>query len=328
MKKTDIFFYIVLLAVNIILGIILYNPYVILFSAIFTVLLVFIINFITCLKVEDAVKLVSLILLSILIIYFGQVLFFHRTIFLHSSLNILRNKFYAVTGIVSAIFIIWLFFRYYFLIKNTSLHNEKSSEIFKILDTSVIIDGRIVDILNLNFIDGIIVIPKFILKELQTISDSHDNLKRNRGRRGLDILNKIQSNPKIKLKIVNIDYPEIIETDEKLIALAKEFHSPLVTNDYNLNKVAELQSIQVLNINDLANALKPVMLPGEQIEILIIKEGKEHNQGIGYLNDGTMVVIDNANRQINQIVKAIVTSAIQTSAGRMIFGKKQEDLNK
>jgi len=328
LKKTDIFFYIVLLAVNIILGIILYNPYVILFSAVFTIALVFIINFVTCLKVEDAVKLVSLILLSILIIYFGQVLFFHRTIFLHSALNILRNKFYAVTGIISGIFIIWLFLRYYFLIKNTSLHHEKSSEIFKILDTSVIIDGRIVDILNLNFIDGIIVIPKFILKELQTISDSHDNLKRNRGRRGLDILNKIQSNPKIKLKIVNIDYPEIIETDEKLIALAKEFHSPLVTNDYNLNKVAELQSIQVLNINDLANALKPVMLPGEQIEILIIKEGKEHNQGIGYLNDGTMVVIDNANRQINQIVKAIVTSAIQTSAGRMIFGKKQEDLNK
>ncbi|HPN29896.1 MAG TPA: TRAM domain-containing protein [bacterium] len=328
MKKTDIFFWTILIAANIILNIIFKNPYLLVFSIGLSAIFIVSLNLIFKLKLEDAVKLVSIILAAILIIYFGQSLFLHRIIFLHSKLNILRNKFYAAAGVISSIFIIWIFIKYYFFIRSNSDISLKRSESFKILDTSVIIDGRILDILNLSFIDGIIVIPKFILKELQTISDSHDNLKRNRGRRGLDILNKIQSNPKIKLKIVNIDFPEISETDEKLIALSKELNSPLITNDYNLNKVAELQSIQVLNINDLANALKPVMLPGELIEILIIKEGKEHNQGIGYLNDGTMVVIDNANRQINQIVKAVVTSAIQTSAGRMIFGKKQEDLNK
>ncbi len=198
----------------------------------------------------------------------------------------------------------------------------------KILDTSVIIDGRIVDLCNLNFIEGTLIIPKFILKELQTIADSHDNLKRNRGRRGLEVLNRIQNELKQSIKISDEDFPQIKEADEKLIQLAKKTGASLITNDYNLNKVAELQAVAVVNLNDLANALKPVMLPGEQIEILIIKEGKEHNQGIGYLNDGTMVVIDNANKNLNKIVKAVVTSTIQTSAGRMIFGKKPEDLNK
>jgi len=208
--------------------------------------------------------------------------------------------------------------------------NEISSRSFlpikKILDTSVIIDGRIVDLCKLKFIEGEIIIPKFILKELQAVADSQDNLKRNRGRRGLDNLNQIQNIKDINLKIIDNDYPELKEADEKLIKLAAEINAALITNDYNLNKIAELHNIVVINLNDLANALKPVLLPGEQVEILIVKEGKEHNQGIGYLNDGTMVVIDNANKLLNQKVSAIVTSTIQTSAGRMIFGKKPEDL--
>jgi len=238
---------------------------------------------------------------------------------------------------IAAISIVFLFFLIiHFFSNEDSQDNGLSSETQiktgrakeKILDTSVIIDGRIVDLCNLNFIEGTIIIPKFILKELQTIADSHDNLKRNRGRRGLEVLNRIQNELKQSIKIIDDDFPEIKEADEKLIRLAKKIGASLITNDYNLNKIAELQTIEVVNLNDLANALKPVMLPGEQIEILIVKEGKEHNQGIGYLNDGTMVVIDNSNKNLNKIVKAVVTSTIQTSAGRMIFGKKPEDLNK
>jgi uncharacterized protein YacL len=197
-----------------------------------------------------------------------------------------------------------------------------------ILDTSVIIDGRIVDLCETKFIGGRFIIPRFILKELQQIADSSDSLKRNRGRRGLDILNKIQKNPAIDVKIHEEDFPELSETDTKLVKLATLLSGRIFTNDYNLNKIAELQGVQVLNINELANALKPVMLPGEEIEVKVIKEGKEHNQGIGYLDDGTMIVVEGGRSLIGQTRKVVVTSVLQTAAGRMIFTKAEENNSK
>ena len=197
-----------------------------------------------------------------------------------------------------------------------------------ILDTSVIIDGRISDIGHTKFISGRLVIPRFVLRELQQIADSQDALKRNRGRRGLDILNKIQKSDTMSVKIAEEDFPEITEVDAKLIKLAKVLDARVLTNDYNLNKIAELQGVIVLNINDLANALKPVVLPGEVLQVRITKEGKEYNQGVAYLDDGTMVVIDNARYLIGQSMGAIVTSVLQTSAGRMIFAKIENDKRK
>jgi len=193
-----------------------------------------------------------------------------------------------------------------------------------LLDTSVIIDGRIADIFQTHFVEGRIVVPRFVLKELQQIADSHDALKRNRGRRGLDILNKIQKNTALDVKIQEEDFPEIKEVDAKLVKLAKLLGGKVFTNDFNLNKIAELQGIPVLNINELANSLRPVVLPGEPMEVRISKEGKEHSQGIAYLDDGTMVVVDNSKHLIGQIVKVTVTSALQTSAGRMIFAKIED----
>jgi uncharacterized protein YacL len=193
-----------------------------------------------------------------------------------------------------------------------------------ILDTSVIIDGRIADIFQTRFIEGRMVIPRFVLKELQQIADSQDALKRNRGRRGLDVLNKIQKNADLDVRIQEEDFPDVKEVDAKLVKLAKLLGAKVLTNDYNLNKVAELQSVQVLNINELANSLRPVVLPGEPMDVRISKEGKEHNQGIAYLDDGTMVVIDNSRHLIGQAVKVIVTSVLQTSAGRMIFAKLED----
>ncbi len=193
-----------------------------------------------------------------------------------------------------------------------------------ILDTSVIIDGRIADICQTKFISGHLVIPRFVLRELQQIADSQDTLKRNRGRRGLDILNKMQKNPNMDIKIADEDFPEITEVDTKLIKMATVLAGKIVTNDYNLNKIAELQGVTVLNINDLANALRPVVLPGEVMQVRITKEGKEYNQGVAYLDDGTMVVVDNARYLIGQSLKVIVTSVLQTSAGRMIFAKFEE----
>jgi len=190
-----------------------------------------------------------------------------------------------------------------------------------LLDTSVIIDGRVSDICQTKFISGRLVIPRFVLKELQQIADSQDSLKRNRGRRGLDILNKIQKSSYIDVKIAEEDFPELTEVDAKLIKLAKVLGGKILTNDYNLNKIAELQGVVVLNINDLANALKPVVLPGELLPVRITKEGKEYNQGVAYLDDGTMVVVDNARYLIGQTLDVIVTSVLQTSAGRMIFAK-------
>jgi uncharacterized protein YacL len=198
----------------------------------------------------------------------------------------------------------------------------------KVIDTSVIIDGRIVDVCEAGFIEGTFIIPQFILQELQHIADSPDSLRRARGRRGLDILHKIQKMNNVTVKIVDEDFPKIKEVDAKLVALARLLGAKIITNDFNLNKVAELQGVTVLNLNELANALKPVVLPGETMNIFISKEGKESNQGVGYLDDGTMVVVDNARKKINQQLDVVVTSVLQTTAGRMIFAKLKEEADR
>lgn len=195
---------------------------------------------------------------------------------------------------------------------------------FKILDTSVIIDGRVADIAETGFLGGIILIPQFVLRELQQIADSSDGAKRNRGRRGLDILQRIQKNSNLDVQIWDTDFPQVREVDLKLIELGKQLNAPIVTNDFNLNKVAHLRGVEVLNINELANALKPVVLPGEQMRVFVLKEGKEYNQGVAYLDDGTMVVVDNARRLIGKNVDLTVTSVLQTTAGKMIFGRAEE----
>ncbi|MEJ8546528.1 PIN/TRAM domain-containing protein [Brevibacillus borstelensis] len=192
---------------------------------------------------------------------------------------------------------------------------------YKILDTSVIIDGRIADICRTGFLEGVLVIPGFVLEELQHIADSSDVLKRNRGRRGLDILNKIQKEMKVKVQIYEGDFEEVSEVDSKLIKLAKVMNGKVVTNDFNLNKVCELQGVAVLNINDLANAVKPVVLPGEELTVQVIKDGKEHGQGVAYLDDGTMIVVEGGRDYIGHDLEVLVTSVLQTSAGRMIFAK-------
>jgi uncharacterized protein YacL len=196
----------------------------------------------------------------------------------------------------------------------------------KILDTSVIIDGRIADICETGFLEGTLVVPQFILKELQQIAGSSDTLKRNRGRRGLDILQRIQRNADIDVRIVDHDFPKIREVDAKLVALGKVLKGKLLTNDYNLNKVAELQGVSVLNVNQLANAVKPVVLPGEIMNVYVMKEGKEYGQGVAYLDDGTMVVIDNARKYLGRTIDVAVTSVLQTTAGRMIFTRLKEDI--
>ncbi len=197
---------------------------------------------------------------------------------------------------------------------------DMSTELI-ILDTSVIIDGRICDISQTKFVEGRFLIPRFVLKELQQIADSKDSLKRNRGRRGLEILSKIQKNPQVDVRIHEEDFPETVDVDTKLIKLAKILNAKIFTNDFNLGKVAELQGIKILNINELANALKPIVLPGEMLEVKVIKEGKEYNQGIGYLDDGTMIVVENGKHLLGQTVRTSVTSVLQTTAGRMIFTK-------
>lgn len=193
-----------------------------------------------------------------------------------------------------------------------------------LLDTSVIIDGRIADLCQTSFLEGRLIIPRFVLRELQQIADSEDSLKRNRGRRGLDILNKIQKSKKLDVRIHEEDFSDLKEVDAKIIKLAQLLSAKVFTNDFNLNKIAELQGIKVLNINDLANALKPIVLPGEQLEVKITKEGKEYNQGVAYLDDGTMIVVDNARHLIGKTLSVVVTSVLQTSAGRMIFANKLE----
>jgi uncharacterized protein YacL len=202
---------------------------------------------------------------------------------------------------------------------------EKAAErSLKILDTSVIIDGRIADIAETGFLDGIIVIPQFVLRELQLVADSADSMKRNRGRRGLDILQRIQKMAELHVEIVEEDFPHVREVDMKLIELAKVHSCKIVTNDFNLNKVAQLHGVDVLNINELANALKPIVLPGETMRVFILKEGKEYGQGVAYLDDGTMVVVDNARKMISKTIDISVTSVLQTTAGKMIFGRFDE----
>jgi len=197
----------------------------------------------------------------------------------------------------------------------------KRGSSLKILDTSVIIDGRIADICQTGFLEGTLVIPRFVLEELQHIADSSDVLKRNRGRRGLDILNKIQKELAVKVEIYEGDFDEVSEVDSKLVKLALLVGGVVVTNDFNLNKVCELQGVSVLDINDLANAVKPVVLPGEEMKVQVIKDGKEQNQGVGYLDDGTMIVVEDGRTHIGKTIDVVVTSVLQTSAGRMIFAK-------
>ncbi|MCC6539929.1 MAG: PIN domain nuclease [Bryobacterales bacterium] len=198
---------------------------------------------------------------------------------------------------------------------------------YKLLDTSVIIDGRLADIAETGFLDGTIVIPQFVLRELQMVADSADSLRRNRGRRGLDVLQRIQQMPTLVVKIVEEDFPQVREVDLKLIELAKLYGCRIVTNDFNLNKVAQLHGVGVLNINELANAMKAVVLPGEFMRVFVVKEGKEYNQGVAYLDDGTMVVVDNARRMISKTIDITVTSMLQTTAGKMIFGRFDEKLH-
>jgi uncharacterized protein YacL len=198
---------------------------------------------------------------------------------------------------------------------------NSSKKTFKILDTSVIIDGRIADIAATGFLDGVLVIPQFVLRELQLVADSADSMKRNRGRRGLDILQRVQKMAHLNVQIVEEDFPQVRDVDMKLIELAKVYDCKVVTNDFNLNKVAQLHGVEVLNINELANSLKPIVLPGETMRVFILKEGKEYNQGVAYLDDGTMVVVDNAKKLISKTVDITVTSVLQTTAGKMIFGK-------
>jgi len=204
------------------------------------------------------------------------------------------------------------------------LSERTAKQSYKILDTSVIIDGRVTDIAEAGFMGGTILIPQFVLRELQQIADSSDSAKRNRGRRGLDILQRIQKNQGLDVQIHEADFPQVKEVDLKLIELGKQLNAPIVTNDFNLNKVAHLRGVEVLNINELANALKPVVLPGEIMKVFILKEGKEYNQGVAYLDDGTMVVVDNARRLIGKNVDMVVTSVLQTTAGKMIFGRVED----
>lgn len=199
--------------------------------------------------------------------------------------------------------------------------NEVEKPQYKLLDTSAIIDGRIADICITGFVEGTLLIPIFVLQELQHIADSSDALKRARGRRGLDILQRLQSSPDVKVEIDDRDYEDLSEVDAKLVRLGKETGGKIITNDFNLNKVSELQGVKVLNINELANAIKPIVIPGETMTVSVVKHGKEHGQGLAYLDDGTMIVIENGNRHLNSTINVEVTSALQTAAGRMIFAK-------
>ena len=198
---------------------------------------------------------------------------------------------------------------------------------YRILDTSVIIDGRIADVAETGFLGGTLVIPQFVLRELQQVADSPDSSKRQRGRRGLDMLQRLRNNSNLDIQIVETDFPAVKEVDLKLIELGKQLEAVIVTNDFNLNKVSQLRGVSVLNINELANALKPVVLPGEAMSVFILKEGKEYNQGVAYLDDGTMVVVDNARKLIGKNAQVAVTSVLQTTAGKMIFGKLWEEAN-
>ncbi len=203
-----------------------------------------------------------------------------------------------------------------------SIFKERKETIaVKILDTSAVIDGRIADLCETGFLEGKVLLPSFIMNELQQVADSSDSLKRQRGRRGFDFLEQLKKCPNIDFKIIEKDYADIKEVDHKLLQLAKDVRAKVITTDFNLNKLAKIQGIKILNINELANALKPIVLPGEKIKAYILKEGKEKDQGVAYLEDGTMVVVDNARKMIGQTIEITVTSVLQTVAGKMIFGR-------
>ncbi len=234
--------------------------------------------------------------------------------------DILVKTFFAyVTLILTAYCTFWGWISFAKVKVPNSIEAGKAGQQASILDTSVIIDGRIADICDTGFINTRLIIPQFVLKELQMIADSADVTKRTRGRRGLDILNKIQKQSMVEITLDDTDYPGIREVDQKLISLAKDKGCSILTNDFNLNKVAEVHSVRVLNINQLANALKPIVLPGETMKVQIIKEGKEPTQGVAYLDDGTMVVVEQGRKYIGKTIEAVVTSVLQTTAGRMIF---------
>jgi uncharacterized protein YacL len=208
--------------------------------------------------------------------------------------------------------------------KEKETSESVASELMKLLDTSVLIDGRIAEICEAQFLDGVLGVPRFVLHELQLVADSSDSLKRQRGRRGLEVLQRIQKMPQVEVRVLDDDFPNTADVDHKLIELARRTGAKIVTNDFNLNKVATVQGFSVLNVNELANALKPAVLPGETMHVLIQREGKEAMQGVAYLSDGTMVVVDGARRMINKSVDMIVTSVHQTTAGKMIFGRVDE----
>ena len=207
---------------------------------------------------------------------------------------------------------------------NSNKEEIEMSASYKLLDTSVIIDGRIADICRTGFVEGVLVIPQFVLTELQHIADSSDTLKRTKGRRGLDILKALQDEPALNVMLTEVDFDDVPEVDLKLVRLAKKMGGQIVTNDFNLNKVCELHNVRVLNINELANAVKPVVIPGEEMHVVVIKEGKEHHQGVAYLDDGTMIVVEEGKSYIGDAITVIVTSVLQTSAGRMIFAKPKK----
>ena len=255
-------------------------------------------------------------------------LFMTVVVYAHLPVDVLRNVGVATAIIFAYLGVITILRgqdEFSLMIPFVHLDSKGPGEEMVLLDTSVIIDGRIADIANTHFLSSKLILPRFVLKELQLIADSSDPLKRNRGRRGLDVLNAIQSNPNVQVKIHELDFPEFNTVDAKLVKMGQVLQAKVFTNDYNLNKVAELQGVKVLNINDLANALKPVVMPGEEMEIKILKEGKEHEQGVAYLDDGTMVVVDNGKRRLGSTVKVTITSVLQTQAGRMIFAKLSDD---
>ena len=252
-----------------------------------------------------------------------------------STLDLVPIASDVLTALKSAIVVIFSYFgmiialrgrdEFNIIIPYVRFARQDQREELIVLDTSVIIDGRIADICQTKFIEGKFIIPRFVLKELQQIADSQDPIKRNRGRRGLDVLARVQKLPSVEFKIHEEEFPDTKEVDAKLVKLAQLLGGKILTNDFNLNKVAELQGVPVLNINELANALKPVVLPGELMEARVIKEGKEYNQGVAYLDDGTMVVVEQGRTLIGQTVRVLVTSVLQTAAGRMIFAKPENE---
>ena len=252
--------------------------------------------------------------------------------FLYGAIDIVPNLDPAVSGSIKLVLMLVLCYfgmvfsmrgrdEFNLIIPYVKFDRQDERDTVFIVDTSVIIDGRILDICETKFIVGRFVIPRFVLKELQQVADSQDALKRVRGRRGLEVLNKLRKNARVSIKIHEEDFPELSGVDEKLVKLAKVLNAKVLTNDYNLNKIAEFQGVTILNINELANAVKPVVLPGEMMEVRIVKEGKEANQGVGYLDDGTMVVVDNGRKHLGNIHRVEVTSVLQTAAGKMIFAK-------